>query len=150
MGAGSPPLGTVPGNTSQLGDHSVTNVRQHGDDGRRRSASDVIDRLCAFLDGQAVELADVPLDLSSATAFQRAVTEALRGVSRGDTVTYGELAALAGRPNAPRAAGTVCARNEFMFLVPCHRVVSASGIGGYGSAGVAVKRRLLALEGVVL
>jgi methylated-DNA-[protein]-cysteine S-methyltransferase len=150
MGAGSPPLGTVPGRTSQLGDGSVTKLHQRRDDDRRPTAEDVIDRVRAFLDGEAVELADLPLDLSSATAFQRAVTDALRKVPRGDTVTYGELAALAGRPNAQRAAGTVCARNEFMFLVPCHRVVSAGGIGGYGSAGLAVKRRLLALEGVVL
>jgi methylated-DNA-[protein]-cysteine S-methyltransferase len=44
----------------------------------------------------------------------------------------------------------VCAANRFAFVVPCHRVVAAHGIGGYGSAGVEVKRRLLALEGVEL
>jgi methylated-DNA-[protein]-cysteine S-methyltransferase len=65
-------------------------------------------------------------------------------------VSYGELAALAGRPRAPRAAGAVCSTNRFAFVVPCHRVVSAHGIGGYGEAGVEVKRRLLALEGVRL
>ena len=69
---------------------------------------------------------------------------------RGEVVSYGELAALAGRPRAPRAAGAVCSANRFSFIVPCHRVVSATGIGGYGDAGVDVKRRLLALEGVVL
>jgi methylated-DNA-[protein]-cysteine S-methyltransferase len=46
--------------------------------------------------------------------------------------------------------GSFCARNRFMILVPCHRVVSASGIGPYGSSGTSVKRRLLALEGVSL
>ncbi|MBA2642236.1 MAG: MGMT family protein, partial [Actinobacteria bacterium] len=51
---------------------------------------------------------------------------------------------------AQRAVGTFCARNRFMFLLPCHRVVGSAGIGGYGSAGVGVKRRLLALEGVSL
>ena len=58
------------------------------------------------------------------------------------------------RSRATRApsgrSGTVCAGNRFLLLVPCHRVVAADGIGGYGSAGVAVKRRLLALEGVEL
>jgi methylated-DNA-[protein]-cysteine S-methyltransferase len=97
-----------------------------------------------------VSFDDVPLDLSSWTPFQRAAAAALRGIPRGETVTYGELAALAGHPGAQRAAGTFCARNRFMVLVPCHRVVGADGIGSYGSAGISVKRRLLALEGVSL
>ena len=69
---------------------------------------------------------------------------------RGEVVTYGELAALAGRPGAARAAGTFCAANRFALVVPCHRVVAADGIGGYGSPGSTYKRRLLALEGVVV
>ena len=69
---------------------------------------------------------------------------------RGEVVSYGELAALAGRPGAARAAGAFCAANRFALVVPCHRVVAAHGIGGYGTPGVDVKRRLLALEGVVL
>ena len=97
-----------------------------------------------------VSLADVPLDLSAGTAFQRDVVSTLRGVPRGEVVSYGELAALAGYPRAGRAVGTVCATNHFMLFVPCHRVVASDGIGGYGSAGVGVKRRLLALEGISL
>jgi methylated-DNA-[protein]-cysteine S-methyltransferase len=65
-------------------------------------------------------------------------------------VTYGELAALAGYPRAQRAAGTFCAGNRFPLVVPCHRVVGASGLGSYGSLGLDYKRRLLALEGVEL
>ncbi|HXG75850.1 MAG TPA: methylated-DNA--[protein]-cysteine S-methyltransferase [Gaiellaceae bacterium] len=106
-------------------------------------------RLAAFLRGED-ELADVPLDLSWCTPFQRAVALALRAVPRGEVVTYGELAALAGHPGAQRAVGTFCARNRFAFLVPCHRVVGADGIGSYGATGVAAKRRLLAAEGVRL
>ena len=116
----------------------------------RVDADDVVARIRAFLEGAAVELSDVPLDLEPLSPFQRAVTIALRAVPRGEVVSYGELAALAGRPRAQRAAGTVCAQNPFMFLVPCHRVVAANGIGGYGSAGIGIKRRLLALEGVRL
>jgi methylated-DNA-[protein]-cysteine S-methyltransferase len=84
------------------------------------------------------------------TPFQRAVADALRTVPRGEVVTYGELAALAGHPNAQRAAGTFCAGNRFPVVVPCHRVVGAGGIGSYGSLGLEYKRRLLALEGVDL
>ncbi|HJS70549.1 MAG TPA: MGMT family protein, partial [Gaiellaceae bacterium] len=85
-----------------------------------------------------------------ATPFQAAIADALRGVPWGEVVTYGELAAMAGRPRAPRAAGTFCAENTFPLVVPCHRVVSSSGLGGYGSLGADYKRRLLALEGVEL
>ena len=67
-------------------------------------------------------------------------------VPYGETVTYGELAALAGRPQAPRAAGSFCAQNRLPLIVPCHRVVAAGGLGGYGSLGVEYKRRLLELE----
>ena len=111
---------------------------------------DLVVRFCAFLEGVEVSFEDVSIDLEWATPFQRALVDALRAVPRGEVVSYGELAALAGRPRAPRAAGALCAGNRFAFLVPCHRVVAAHGIGGYGSAGVEVKRRLLALEGVVL
>ena len=74
----------------------------------------------------------------------------MRGVPRGEVVTYGELAALAGAPGAARAAGSFCARNKLSVFVPCHRVVAAGGVGGYGSLGPEYKRRLLALEGVSL
>ena len=111
---------------------------------------DLIRRFHAFLGGEDVADSDVSVDLGWATPFQHALTEELRAVPRGEVVSYGELAALAGRPGAARAAGAFCAANRFAFLVPCHRVVGSNGIGGYGEAGVEVKRRLLALEGVVL
>jgi methylated-DNA-[protein]-cysteine S-methyltransferase len=110
----------------------------------------VADRVRMHLAGGATSYADVPLDLGWCTPFQRALAEALRDVPWGEIVSYGELAALAGRPGAARAAGTFCARNRFSLLLPCHRVVSSDGIGGYGSSGVGLKRRLLALEGVEL
>ena len=108
------------------------------------------DRLRAFFAGEPVSFDDVELDLEWCTPFQLAVAETLRRVPRGEVVTYGELAALAGYPGAQRAAGTFCAHNRFPVVVPCHRVVSAGGIGSYGSQGVEYKRRLLALEDVAL
>ena len=114
-------------------------ARGHGPDG-------LVARLQAYFDGQRVELADVEIDLDWTTPFQRAVAKALRSIPYGETVTYGELAALAGHPNAQRAAGTFCAGNRFPLFVPCHRVVAADGVGSYGSLGLEYKRRLLALE----
>jgi O-6-methylguanine DNA methyltransferase len=149
LGGARPPSGTVASDGAQVADGFVTSERQ--DDKRVRPDTDGLVRLIrAFLAGEDESLADVPLDLSSTTPFQRDVVATLRGVPRGEVVSYGELAALAGYPRAGRAVGTVCAANVFMFFVPCHRVVASDGIGGYGSAGVGVKRRLLALEGVSL
>ena len=122
----------------------------HPDMSRGQSPGQVQDglvrRIQAYFGGEAVSFADVDLELSWATPFQRAVAEALRAVPYGELVTYGELAALAGHPNAQRAAGTFCAHNRFPLFVPCHRVVAADGLGSYGSLGIGYKRRLLELE----
>ena len=107
-------------------------------------------RMRDYFAGSRDSFADVALDLDGYTPFQLAVVETLRRVPWGEVVTYGELAALAGFPNAQRAAGSVCAHNRFPLVVPCHRVIAANGIGRYGSSGIAYKRRLLELEGVVV
>ena len=115
-----------------------------------RRADPLVERVCAYFRGEAVRFDEVVLDLGWATPFQRAVAGALARVPYGEVVTYGELAALAGYPNAHRAAGSFCARNRFPLFLPCHRVVAANGVGPYGSLGSEYKRRLLALEGVAL
>ena len=94
---------------------------------------------------------DVPVDLpDSLSTFQRTVLTTLADdVGYGETVSYSELAEMAGRPGAARAVGTTMARNPVSFLIPCHRVVAANGIGGYGGGsggGVELKRALLRLE----
>ena len=150
LGATKPPSGTVATKSSRVGDGIVATVYQRARGDGALDPGELALRLRAFLAGDEVSLGDVSLDLSASTPFQRDVTVALRAVPRGEVVTYGELAAIAGYPRAGRAVGTVCATNRFMLFVPCHRVVGSTGIGGYGSAGVGVKRRLLALEGVVL
>jgi methylated-DNA-[protein]-cysteine S-methyltransferase len=115
-----------------------------------RGRHPLAERLQTYFGGQPVGFDDVQLDLEWCSPFQRAVATALRSVPYGEVVTYGELAALAGYPNAHRAAGTFCARNRFGLIVPCHRVLAADGLGSYGSLGVEYKRRLLELEGVAL
>ena len=107
----------------------------------------LVERLQRYFAGEDTSFEDVELDLEEWTPFQSAIAAALRAVPRGEVVTYGELAALAGAPGAARAAGSFCARNRLGLFVPCHRVVGASGIGSYGSYGVEYKRRLLELEG---
>src|SRR4051812_32030723 len=99
-----------------------------------RSRSPLAVRLGAVFAGGPEAFADVELELED--GFYGDCARALRNVPRGEVVTYGELAALAGRPGAARAAGTFCARNHLSPFVPCHRVVAAGGIGSYGNLGV--------------
>jgi methylated-DNA-[protein]-cysteine S-methyltransferase len=103
--------------------------------------------LQAYFAGEPAPLDAVPVDLDYQTYFFERCATALRGVPRGEAVSYGELAALAGAPGAARAAGTFCARSHLSIFVPCHRVVAADGLGSYGSYGLDYKQRLLALEG---
>lgn len=79
------------------------------------------------------------------SALQLEIWEAVRAIPSGETATYGEVALEVGRPRAARAVGTACARNLTTPFTPCHRVVSASGIGGFGGA-TDLKRRMIALE----
>jgi methylated-DNA-[protein]-cysteine S-methyltransferase len=118
--------------------------------GENAFVPDLCRRFAAHLAGVEVHYDDVRIDDTGLTPFQRALLVALRAVPWGEVVSYGELSQLAGRPRAARAAGTFCAENQFSLVVPCHRVVASSGIGGYGPSGVTLKRRLLALEGVEL
>ena len=106
------------------------------------------DTLSAYLEGDDDRL-ELPVDLSLVGGpFRRAVLETLhREVHRGEVVTYGALARQAGNPRAVRAVGTACATNPIPIVVPCHRVLPASGrLGAYGG-GPERKRVLLALEG---
>ena len=88
----------------------------------------------------------VQLDISGGTSFQKRVWDALREVPYGATISYKELAAKIGNPKAVRAVGQANGRNPLVVIIPCHRVIAASGeIGGY-SAGVERKQFLLAHE----
>lgn len=87
----------------------------------------------------------LPLDVRG-TAFQQAVWQALRSIPVGETRSYAELAAMAGRPGAVRAAGSACGANALAVAIPCHRVVRTDGsLGGY-AYGLERKERLLAAE----
>ena len=110
----------------------------------------LVAKLRGYFAGDEVDLLDIEVDLDELTPFGLELARALRDIPRGEVVTYGELAALAGRPGAARAAGTFCAQNRLAIFIPCHRVVAANGLGGYGSLGNSYKRRLLALEHVTL
>jgi len=93
---------------------------------------------------------DVEPDLRSIADYHRTVLTELAHVEYGHTTTYGTLAALTGNPRAARAIGTVMNRNPVPIVLPCHRVVGASGsLTGYGG-GLDRKEWLLRLEGAIL
>lgn len=83
------------------------------------------------------------------TPFQRRVWGAIAAIPRGRTRSYGDIARDLG--SAPRAVGQACGENPYPLVIPCHRVVSASGIGGFAHADdgyrLRIKRWLLAHEG---
>jgi methylated-DNA-[protein]-cysteine S-methyltransferase len=116
---------------------------------RTLGSDELVERLQAYFAGDDISFDDVPVDLEHETPFLERCARALREIPRGEVVTYGELAALAGAQGAARAAGSFCARNRLGLFVPCHRVVAAGGLGSYGSYGLAYKRRLLKLEGAL-
>jgi len=104
-----------------------------------------------YLTREIRELPIDALDLSTLTPFQRRVLLTLgEKVPYGSTVSYGELASLAGAPNAARAVGTALRSNQFPLFLPCHRVIRSDGsIGGFqggSESGVRLKRFLLDFE----
>lgn len=105
----------------------------------------VADAVAAWVSGDPDALVRVPARQPGGPFFQQ-VWEAMRRVPAGEPVSYAELAAMAGRPKAVRAAGTACATNTLAPFVPCHRVVRSGGsLGNYGY-GTDLKRTLLEHE----
>lgn len=110
----------------------------------------VLDRLRRYYAGEPVAFDD-PLDMGEASRFQRAIWCATRQVPRGATTTYGALARQVGAaPGAARAVGRCMATNRWPPVVPCHRVLGQDGSLTGFAAGIATKRRMLELEGVLL
>lgn len=105
---------------------------------------EVVRQLTAYFAGELTSF-DLPVRLEG-TEFQRSVWEQLVRIPYGQTWSYGELAAKLGKPNASRAVGLANGKNPVGIIVPCHRVIGASGsMTGYGG-GIDRKVRLLAFE----
>lgn len=103
-------------------------------------------QLDAYLSGKPVSFR-FRLDPSAGTPFQQKVWRALLKIPRGQTRSYAWVAKQIGQPKAVRAVANACGANPVPVLVPCHRVIASDGtLGGFGG-GLAMKRRLLALEG---
>jgi methylated-DNA-[protein]-cysteine S-methyltransferase len=115
--------------------------------------SALVARVQRHLAGDLQDFADLAYDWSRVTEFQSRVLRAVLAIKPGRTATYGELAhALGAKPGTARAIGGAVGANPWPLLVPCHRILGASGkLTGYSApGGLQTKAALLALEGVEL
>jgi methylated-DNA-[protein]-cysteine S-methyltransferase len=108
-----------------------------------------IEGIVALLHGGSADLSDVTLDMTGIPAFNQRVYAFARSIPRGETRTYGEVASHLRASGAVYSVAQAIARNPFMIIVPCHRVLEA---GHYAdkispNGGVISKRRLLSIEG---
>ena len=114
---------------------------------------EIIERVKRHLMGEVQDFSDVRFDFSRVPEFVRSVLCATLSVRPGHTATYGDLATAIGQPvAASRAVGSALGGNPWPLLIPCHRIVAATGkmTGFSGPGGVATKVKLLALEGAQL
>ena len=113
------------------------------------SVQRAIEGIVALLEGEAIDLCAVPLDLADVPPFERRVYAIARTIPPGSTLAYGDIAARLGDLGEARAVGQALGQNPFPIVVPCHRVLAAGGkIGGFSAnGGIATKLRLLSIEG---
>ena len=106
-------------------------------------------KIVAYFDGSTIDFSEFRADLDGSSSFAATCLTACRKIGYGQTVSYGQLASLANRPGAARAAGTIMAKNQLPLIVPCHRIIRSTGqIGGFSAVeGPKIKLKLLQLEG---
>jgi methylated-DNA-[protein]-cysteine S-methyltransferase len=115
--------------------------------------SAIAERVRRHLSGELQDFSDVRYDFANVPPFNLAVLRATLAIRAGVTASYGEIAQAIGHtPGVSRAVGLALGANRWPLLIPCHRVVSATGkmTGFSGPGGVRTKTRLLALEGAQL
>lgn len=113
---------------------------------------DLRELLEGYATGEQVDFSKVAIDLQHRTPFQQRVLAATRRIPFGTTATYGEIALQAGSERAARAVGSTMAGNDWPLIIPCHRVVGASGkLTGFTSPqGIRMKERLLQMESATI
>jgi methylated-DNA-[protein]-cysteine S-methyltransferase len=129
-------------------------LRQYPEARELRPPPDIemaIEGIVAISRGGAADLFDVTLDMTGIHAFSQRVYAFTRTIARGETLTYGEVAARLRVSGAVHSVAQAIGRNPFVIIVPCHRVLEAGGYADKMSpnGGVISKRRLLSLEGAI-
>jgi methylated-DNA-[protein]-cysteine S-methyltransferase len=113
-----------------------------------QAIGDAVASIVALLAGEARDLREVVLDESGIDPFRQSVFAATRAIGPGETASYGEIAQRVGQPGAARAVGSALGSNPFPVIVPCHRIVAATGaLTGFSApGGIDTKRRMLEIE----
>jgi methylated-DNA-[protein]-cysteine S-methyltransferase len=136
-------------------DATAARLRTRSPDARPGTPPPAVEQAIAaivsLLRGARTDLSFITLDMTGVPPFHRRVYEAARAIPAGETWAYGDLARRVGAPGAARAVGQALGRNPFALIVPCHRVVAASGAmhGFTAPGGVTTKQRLLEIEGAL-
>ena len=145
----SSPIGEI---SFRLLENALESIDFHSQEDAFAAENDLARSISSQLNAYFVDphaLFDFPLRVNG-TSFQQRVWSALRDIPAGETRSYGELAKLL--KSSPRAVGNACRRNPLPIVIPCHRVVSAKGIGGFSGdtegENIRIKRWLLSHEGV--
>lgn len=114
----------------------------------KRAFSVLKDEIIDYYGGLPVDFSNVEVQLEGFSGFQQHALKTLQTVTHGITISYGQLARLAGNPKAARAIGTAMASNPLPLIIPCHRVIKSDGTLGMFSApgGIETKKRMLDLE----
>ena len=110
----------------------------------------LVQKVKLHMKGQSQDFSVMPVDVSFATTFMQLVYQEARKIPAGSVISYAQLAERLDNPGAVRAVGTALGKNPIPLIIPCHRIISASGkLGGFSAnGGVAVKKILLACEGI--
>lgn len=106
--------------------------------------TDAKNQIQEYLSGQRSSF-DLPLNFESGTEFQQSVWKEMLKIPFGEVMTYGAVAKALGKPGASRAIGGACNKNPIPLIIPCHRIVSSDGLGGF-AYGLAMKKEILDLE----
>ena len=125
------------------GDVSMEDYELRGQEGT--SGRTLRDALQAYATGRKVAF-KIPLDLDG-TDFQKKVWRQLRDIPYGEAWTYAEIAKKVGKPKSSRAVGDACKKNPLPIIIPCHRVIGSNGSMTGFVGGIALKKKLLKLEG---
>jgi methylated-DNA-[protein]-cysteine S-methyltransferase len=133
----------LPGTRAPAGDTHVHDTAAVPD-----AIGDAVAAIASLLDGERTDLRAIVLDEAGIDPFRRSVYAAAREIPPGRTASYGDLARAIGKPDASRAVGHALGENPFPIIVPCHRVLSATGaLHGFSApGGIATKRRMLEIE----
>lgn len=106
--------------------------------------TDAKNQIQEYLSGQRSSF-DLALNFESGTEFQQSVWKEMLKIPYGEVRTYGEIAKLLGKPGASRAIGGACNKNPIPLIIPCHRIVSSTGLGGF-AYGLTMKNEILNIE----